>query len=914
MKRLLHIIISVLILLPVAAQTVVRDAQDGQPVIQASVYDEQGKIIGVTDADGLLPDVSGSKAIRLTHIAYRSLDVQAEQIGAELRMHPVTYSIKPVVVESKKDAYCLKLMCYYRQYMVNGKGTVDELPPVVSFVDGICNLYVFTDDYKTTRQVQLTKRQVISNDMESSTTDEELPGMTIHSLPERYREAVDKSPYTFQQDSVRHVINTTFSALYPDKSRPVRLNILGSNSKYQTVASPTMVKNLHQAVHHQGSYAKVSQGDLLAYSEVRQLKGTMKQRGREKYAMNLWLFDEYFPVEATLMTKQEYKAEQKTLAGESMVLSPDDIDHYINEQHIPELSSDIQQKLEMTRRRQGTMMTSDGQRADAYKDLPQERIYLQTDKPYYAAGDTVWLRAHLMDATTNEPVSRSRFVYVELHDQQADTLMQRMMIRSDDDGVFANALLLPKDIRGGVYTLVAYTQWMRNFPAEQFCYQPLTVVGGGRVRGHRIPTELMALHDAQVSIRGNAATERAPITFDIDVRDKDGNPLHGIYALSVTDYDVVKPDSMFGDIRQSLLRQQLTYKSDTLHSITYPYQEEQYITGRVKDSLGQRIKNPHLLVVNSQTGQQWEFELGDSTRFAVAVDNPEGTTFQLEGTRRSGKTAFVELQIDSQSFPKVTLPHYTLTDGPDLAAFKAQAQTQQMYNQESYIELPEVLKTGKKRKPLKSNIMGLEAPRGFQEGDPRIERAATMQQLLTSLGMRIQTNGNGDQYITTPDHAGVKVYLDNFVESAEEHGYVLSLMPTDIKSIEYFTPNSSINGFFGVRPVSYSGKVPGVLFIFMKDGSEVVRSKSGRPLSFVTVQQLGYRWPVEFYSPQYPDPSAKTRPDHRTTLYWNPKVETDEKGHASVKFYASDISKRYLVTLEGVSDYGIVVHKEAIIE
>ena len=911
MKRLLPFIISVLILLPVAAQTVVRDAQDGQPVIQASVYDELGKIIGVTDADGLLPDVSGSKAIRLTHIAYRSLDVQTEQIGAELRMHPVTYSIKPVVVESKKDAYCLKLMCYYRQYMVNGKGTVDELPPVVSFVDGICNLYVFTDDYKTTRQVQLTKRQVISNDMESSTTDEELPGITIHSLPECYREAVDKSPYTFQQDSTRHVINTTFSALYPDKSRLVRLNILGSNSKYQTVASPTMVKNLHQAVHQQGPYAKVSQGDLLAYSEVRQLKGTMKQRGREKYAMNLWLFDEYFPVEATLMTKQEYKAEQRHRQKSSQMLSPDDIDRYINEQHIPELSSDIQQKLEMTRKRQGTMVTPDGQRADAYKDLPQERIYLQTDKPYYAAGDTVWLRAHLMDAETNEPVSRSRFVYVELHDQEADTLMQRMMVRCDEDGVFANALLLPKDIRGGVYTLVAYTQWMRNFPAEQFCYQPLTVVGGGRVRGHRIPTELMALHDAQVSIRGNAATERAPITFDIDVRDKDGNPLHGIYALSVTDYDVVQPDSVFGDIRQSLLRQQHGHNLDTARSITHPYQEQQFITGRVKGTLGQRVKNPHLLVVNSRTGQHWEFELGDSTRFALAVDNPEGTTFQLEGTRRSGRTTFVELQIDSLTFPKVTLPHYTLTKGTDLTAFRAQAQTQQMYNRESHIELPEVEKVGKKRKPLKNNIMSLEAPRGFQEEDPRIDRAANMQQLLTSLGMRAVYR-DGEAYITTPDNAGVKIFVDNIVET--DHDYVINLLPTDIKSIEYFTPNNSINGFFGVRPVSYSGKVPGVLFVFLKDGSEIVKARAKNRLSLASVQQLGYRWPVEFYSPQYTDKSEKTRPDHRTTLYWNPKVKTDAEGKASVKFYASDISKRYLVTLEGVSDDGTIVHQQQIIE
>jgi uncharacterized protein YfaS (alpha-2-macroglobulin family) len=81
-----------------------------------------------------------------------------------------------------------------------------------------------------------------------------------------------------------------------------------------------------------------------------------------------------------------------------------------------------------------------------------------------------------------------------------------------------------------------------------------------------------------------------------------------------------------------------------------------------------------------------------------------------------------------------------------------------------------------------------------------------------------------------------------------------------------------------------------------------------------TVQQQGWKPNVEFYSPQYTDKNQKTRPDHRITLYWNPKVETDEKGHASVKFYASDISKRYLITLEGVSDDGIVIHKEAIIE
>jgi len=43
-------------------------------------------------------------------------------------------------------------------------------------------------------------------------------------------------------------------------------------------------------------------------------------------------------------------------------------------------------------------------------------------------------------------------------------------------------------------------------------------------------------------------------------------------------------------------------------------------------------------------------------------------------------------------------------------------------------------------------------------------------------------------------------------------------------------------------------------------------------------------------------------------------VRIDEKGETTVTFYASDVSKRYLVTLEGVSDDGTVVSKQVVIE
>ena len=111
-----------------------------------------------------------------------------------------------------------------------------------------------------------------------------------------------------------------------------------------------------------------------------------------------------------------------------------------------------------------------------YRRVPQEQIYVHTDKPYYVPGDTVWFRAHLVDAVTHTPIRRSRFVYVELHDQQADTLMQRIIVKCDSDGVFANAITLPRGMKGGCYTLAAYTQWMRNFPAERFFYKQLLVI------------------------------------------------------------------------------------------------------------------------------------------------------------------------------------------------------------------------------------------------------------------------------------------------------------------------------------------------------------------------------------------------------------------------------------------------------
>lgn len=63
----------------------------------------------------------------------------------------------------------------------------------------------------------------------------------------------------------------------------------------------------------------------------------------------------------------------------------------------------------------------------------------------------------------------------------------------------------------------------------------------------------------------------------------------------------------------------------------------------------------------------------------------------------------------------------------------------------------------------------------------------------------------------------------------------------------------------------------------------------------------------EFYSPQYKGKSAApdTHDDFRSTLYWNPKVQTDRQGEATVSFFTSDAITNFRATLEGIGSTGI---------
>ena len=95
-----------------------------------------------------------------------------------------------------------------------------------------------------------------------------------------------------------------------------------------------------------------------------------------------------------------------------------------------------------------------------------EKVYLHTDRAQFVAGDTVWAKGYLMDATTHFSSPNSELVYVSLLDAAGKVLLQNKY--QANQGQAAINFVLPKTLTENQYRLVAHTQLMRNFDTDFF--------------------------------------------------------------------------------------------------------------------------------------------------------------------------------------------------------------------------------------------------------------------------------------------------------------------------------------------------------------------------------------------------------------------------------------------------------------
>jgi len=104
---------------------------------------------------------------------------------------------------------------------------------------------------------------------------------------------------------------------------------------------------------------------------------------------------------------------------------------------------------------------------------PQEKVYLQLDRPYYAIGDDIWFKAYITIGSGHRLSALSGVLNVELIDDR-DSVKQRIKLPVISGVTWGN-LSLPDTLKEGNYRVRAFTNWMRNTGRDYFFDQAITI-------------------------------------------------------------------------------------------------------------------------------------------------------------------------------------------------------------------------------------------------------------------------------------------------------------------------------------------------------------------------------------------------------------------------------------------------------
>ncbi|RZL16884.1 MAG: hypothetical protein EOO89_10720, partial [Pedobacter sp.] len=117
-------------------------------------------------------------------------------------------------------------------------------------------------------------------------------------------------------------------------------------------------------------------------------------------------------------------------------------------------------------------------RIESYNQaFPGEKLYLTFDKPYYAAGDTIWFKSILLNGSAEGP-GLSEKIYVELYNDKNQIIEKK--VTALKNGLGFGEFALRTAIQNGNYTIRAYTNWQQNFGADNFFHRSFYIGNAGQ--------------------------------------------------------------------------------------------------------------------------------------------------------------------------------------------------------------------------------------------------------------------------------------------------------------------------------------------------------------------------------------------------------------------------------------------------
>ncbi len=446
---------------------------------------------------------------------------------------------------------------------------------------------------------------------------------------------------------------------------------------------------------------------------------------------------------------------------------------------------------------------------------------------------------------------------------------------------------------------------------------------------------------ASVSMNQNKPSwiERDKVKLNFQLSDIPGDFTKGEYSVSVTDLAQVKQDSLGSNLINNLLLTsdikgwvedpQAYFKDDSrqtreitdLLMLTQGWRRfntEELLQGKYPNNnfyleAGQSLSGKILNLFNKPVKDIEVIMFGYKNQIATAKTDSNGV-YVIDGIwfpdsakmaiKAKSRSKIVDVGIipETESFP--TLENYI----PSLYKQKLDYPDEYLFQQKSkffadggmlMVELDEFNVNAEKKSTRTNYYYSGQADQSFNA--EKLADYAGLR-ILDIIQMFPGVLVNGEEISIRG--GGMPLFVVNGVETDRLED-IMYINNEDIEEISIFKGPSAV--IFGSRGGN------GVITIDLKEG--YINTKED-PSSLAIVQPLGFQKPASFYVPAYEIDSVlhQTKPDYRTTIYWNPGLKADSLGNIQVEFFTADKNDDYHLELEGIGEKGNLCRFNAVLK
>jgi hypothetical protein len=507
----------------------------------------------------------------------------------------------------------------------------------------------------------------------------------------------------------------------------------------------------------------------------------------------------------------------------------------------------------------------------------QEQVELTTNKSYYHPSENLWFSGKMLYADASMSDSISKVVYVEWISPQNELIGRK---KYHIDSLRFNGMFnVPANLNLGNYRLRAYTKWMRNFGDSTIFEQIVPVISTKQY----ILDKTLAVNNASQKLITNKKSYLPHEKITVQIEGLKAENL----TVSVTDSAAIRRVKSLETKAKAFLPMS-SFK--TLPDFKHLAETGLMLSGKVLDKNG----NPVLanLVFYFGKAQSTVTALTDTEgKFSVSgIQLSDTTDITYQATDLKGKLldkVLFDTEAFSEIMPTKTKSDFNIKDLQSVVLIEKNIDLPK-----DAIQLEEVSITTKRTekqfvsKPIYGNADFTVYAKDLGGG-----AAAGMNPVLA-----LQGRVPGMQ--VTYSDGRIKVRMrggQNSIEGSSEPLYLIdgfpvedvnSLMNISMDNIDRIEVLKTARAMFGSRGVN------GVIAIYTKSSVSKPSEANNRGLksSAKTLTMIGYQETKPFFSPNYASKSETSKPDMRTTIFWQPKLNAN-----SFSFYAADNATVYRI-------------------